>query len=121
MVRTLDIIPQVLAGGSDIVGTITAPGGIPNAASQTANLLNIVIKLLVAVAGIYALWQFLSGGIDYITSDGDKAKVSAATNKFTMAFMGLALIAGSFIIIAIAGFLFFGNAGIFLNPSLETL
>ncbi len=121
MILTYDLIPQVLAGSTDIVGTITAPGGIPNTAAQTGTLLSVVIKLLVAVAGIFALWQFLSGGLDYITSDGDKTKVSSATNKFTMAFMGLALIAGSFIIIAIAGFLFYGNPGIFLNPKLETL
>lgn len=109
------------AAADDIVGVVTPPAGLANTVQETGSFISIAIVLIVIVAGLFTLWQLLSGGFDYITSSGDKTKIEQATHKITMAIVGIVIVAASFIIIAIAGAVFFGNPGAFLSPMLKTL
>ena len=115
-------ISVIYAAAGDIVGQIAPPANLPASVNlTTATVFSKIIYFLVAVAGIYSLWQFITGGLDFITSGGDKGKVQQATQKITMSILGLVVIAASFVIIAIIGFLFFGDTSTFINPKLETL
>lgn len=108
-------------GSDDVVGTITGPGTIVQTPGQTGDFLTVIIRFIIVVAGIYALWQFLTGGFGYITSSGDKAKIQESTQKIMMAIMGLFVIGISFILAAVVGRLLFGKEFDILQPVLQTV
>jgi len=110
-----------LAAAGDIVGTLSVPTGLPSSTAQTKPFITSLITLVTAAAGIYVLWQLVSGGLDFITAAGDKGKIQQATQKITMAITGLAIIAGSFIIIAVLSFVLFGKADFILNPTINSI
>jgi len=120
MINTLlNFIPQ--AHADDVVGTITVPSGIPSQVGGIGSFLTVIIRFFIIIAGLFTLWQFLSGGFTFITSNGDKAKITEATNKITMSLIGLVVIAASFIIIAIASQILFGSFTAILSPQFTTV
>ena len=82
----------------DIVGTIEAPGTIIQTPEQTGSFITAIVVFITVIAGLYALWQFITGGFGYISSSGDKAKVQQSTQQIMMAILGLAVIGASFIL-----------------------
>lgn len=115
------MIKTIYAAEGDIIGTINPPGKIPKLALDTGPFVTSFIKAFVVVAGIFSLWQFLLGGLDYISASGDKAKIEQAGKRITMAITGLVVIAASFIIIALLSYFLFGDAGAILSPQLEVI
>jgi hypothetical protein len=115
----LNIFPKAYA--DDVVGTISLPAGIPSEVGGIGNFLTVIIRFFIIVAGLFTLWQFLSGGFAFITSNGDKAKITEATSKITMSLIGLVIIAASFIIIAIASQLLFGSFTAILAPQFSVV
>lgn len=115
------LLPLAHAAAGDIVGEIVPPTGIKSNPTQAGSFVSMVIVLIVVVAGLFTLWQFLSGGLDYITSGGDKGKIQQASAKITNSIIGIVIIAASFIIVAILGFILFGDPAAFLSPSIKTL
>src|SRR3989338_2168731 len=93
-----------------VVGTLTAPESVVKAPSDAGKFMSAIISFIVVVAGVYALWQLLTGGLGYVTSNGDKAKVQESTQKMLMAILGLCVIGASFIIAAVVSKLLFGNS-----------
>jgi len=59
---------------------------------------NIVIAAMV-IAGLMVFFYLIMGGIQYITSGGDKAQAEAARDRITYALIGLVIVVGSFAII----------------------
>jgi len=106
---------------ADVVGTIDLPAGIPKETNQTTDIFSAIIRFLVVVAGVFALWQLLAGGLAYISSGGDKGKLTLAQQKITMSLVGLVIIAGSFIIIALISKILFGDFGAILAPKLKSI
>jgi hypothetical protein len=107
------------AFAQDIVGTINPPGTIIRDISQTGNFISAIVRFITVIAGLYALWQFVTGGLGYITSGGDKGKIQAATQQILMSIMGLAIIGASFILSSIVGRLLFGPTFNLLAPTLQ--
>ncbi|HOX96398.1 MAG TPA: hypothetical protein PLI45_03370 [Candidatus Woesebacteria bacterium] len=105
----------------DVVGTIAVPSGIPSEVGQTGNFISIIIRAFIIIAGLFTLWQFLSGGFTYISAGGEKAKISEATNRLTMSIVGLVVIAASFIVIAIVSQLLFGSFTAILSPKFQSV
>ena len=105
----------------DVIGTITLPSGIPSEVSQTGSFITAIIRFLIIIGGLFTLWQFLSGGLTYITSNGDKAKVTEAGNKITTSLIGLVIMVASFVIIAIISKILFGNFTAILVPKFVTV
>ncbi len=114
------IIGTVHATG-DIIGDIKLPAGVPQDVSTTTDIISALIRFIIIVAGIFALWQMLTGGLGYITSAGDKGKITEAQNKIQMSILGLVIIAASFIIIAIISKLLFGSFTTILVPSITPI
>ena len=104
---------------ADVVGTITAPQTIVRKTTDTGPFLAVVIRFIIVIAGIWSLWQILTGGFGYITSNGDKAKVQESTQKILMAILGLSVIGASFILTAVVGKLLFGSSFNILSPTLQ--
>ncbi|HEX9008134.1 MAG TPA: hypothetical protein VF837_02635 [Patescibacteria group bacterium] len=113
------IVPKVFA--SDFVGNINLPAGIPTQVPQVGSFISTIVRFIIIVAGLFTLWQFLSGGLGMITGGSDKGKVAEAQNKITMAITGLAIIAASFLIIGIVSQLLFGSFTAILIPQLQSV
>lgn len=105
----------------NVVGTIALPPGIPSDIGQTGDFISAIIRFFIIIGGLFTLWQFLSGGLTYITSSGEKAKIQEASQKITMAITGLIIMAASFIIIAIISKLLFGSFTAILIPQFVTV
>jgi len=80
--------------------TIEAPNGIPTGGLDTSysigsSLLTLVFVLVALLALAYLIW----GGIRWVLSGGDKAKVDAARKTIIYAIVGLIFIFMSFFII----------------------
>ena len=100
----------------DVVGTIALPSGIPSEIAKTGDFLSVIIRFLIIIGGLFTLWQFLSGGLAYITSNGEKTKIQEAGTRITTAITGLVIMTASFIIIAIISKLLFGDFTAILIP-----
>ena len=80
--------------------------------SMINQALNFVMVLGALMVFMYLIW----GGIEWITSGGDKGKTESARNKITAAIIGLIVLASSWaILMLILGFL-----GTDLNSLFET-
>jgi uncharacterized membrane protein len=61
------------------------------------NLINIAFIIAVILVFFYLIW----GGIEWITSGGDKGKTESARNKITSAVIGLIVLAASYAILTL--------------------
>ncbi|MFW6110143.1 MAG: hypothetical protein ACOC6Q_01835 [Patescibacteria group bacterium] len=59
------------------------------------------IQIAMLVAGIIVLFIIILGGIQYVTSGGDKEAAAAARDKITAALVGLLIIVSAYAIAAI--------------------
>lgn len=121
MFNLTPLIHHVYAATNDFIGTIDVPAGIPSATTSTTSVISALVRFVVVVAGIFSLWQFLIGGLGYITSGGDKGKLTESQNKITMSLVGLVIIAASFIIIALVSQVLFGDFTAILAPKFQSV
>lgn len=77
------------------------PGGTnpSGGASQFAQSIAVLWRTIIIIGGLAFLLYFLWGGIDWIFAGGDQGKVEEARKKITQALIGLAILAGSFVIV----------------------
>lgn len=79
-----------------------------------------LIGLLLTVATLYTLIQLIQGGIQWISSSGDKTAVEAARNRITHALIGLIIVVGAWsIFLVVLQFLGLSSGG--FNLVLPTL
>jgi len=65
-----------------------------------------IIAFLLVIGTIWAFFQLLLGGINWISSSGDKGKLEAAQQKIIQAIIGLGIIFASWaVFIAVLSFL----------------
>jgi len=103
----------------DAIGIITAPGPIDKYGPGPEGLLaflNNVLRLLVAVGGLWAFFNLVLAGYGFLGASDDPKKMEAAWAKIWQSLMGLIFIVGSFVLAAIFGYVIFGDAGAILNP-----
>lgn len=90
--------------------TKTAPGTDPKTDPQVAKVANKfntvisgIISLLTVLAGLWFLFRFIVGGINWIGSGGDKSKIEQAQDTINNALIGLFIVVGAWIIVGIVG------------------
>jgi len=69
--------------------------------SGFGTLLNNVISLLVAMAGMALFVYLLYGGITWTTAGGDKARVESAQKTVTNAIIGIIIMGAAFLLVQI--------------------
>jgi len=107
---------------ADIFGTITPPDAIKgDAGTGIGNLLNLVFKSMIVLAGVYALFNLIFAGYAFMSAGEDAKKVAGAWAKIWQSMLGLAIAAGAFVLAALFGQLIFGQWDFILNPQLPTL
>jgi hypothetical protein len=80
------------------------------------------LQVIVYIAGLAFLVMFISGGFQYLFSNGDEKKVAAASSTLTMAIVGLVgIIASWFILSFISGFTGIPNITNFVIPDKNLL
>jgi len=81
-------------------------------------LLNMVFNLLIVVAGIYALFNFIMAGYGFLSAGDDPKKVEGAWAKIYQSVIGLLFTAGAFLLAAIFGRIIFGDATALISPAI---
>lgn len=82
-------------------------GGGLVALKAVTGAISKIIGLMTVAAAIWFLFQFLIGGISWMTAAGDKAKLQEAQSRLYNAFIGLVVVIAGWGILALAG-QFFG-------------
>lgn len=104
----------------DIVGEITNPlnkyAGVKE--GGLIAFLSNILRLVFAVAGVYALINIIIAGFQFMTAAGDSKAITAARNRIWQTLMGLVIIVGSFALAALFGYILFGDATYILRPAL---
>lgn len=107
-------------------GTINNPFGIVSnsTALQLSNngeglivLANVLIKATIVMAGLYAFINIIVAGYGFLSSTEPK-EVAKAWTKIWQSMLGLAFIAGSFILAAIFGWIIFKDPTALLAPKI---
>jgi hypothetical protein len=111
----------------DIIGKVDQPLGVAaynaGAPSGIGLILFIsnLIKIATIIAGVWVLFNFISAGYLYITSEGDSSAANKVKDQITSSVIGLVIIVMSYTVIAVISYFLFGNAGYILNPVLPTV
>ncbi|OGC97660.1 hypothetical protein A2634_02985 [Candidatus Amesbacteria bacterium RIFCSPHIGHO2_01_FULL_48_32] len=69
-------------------------------------IMSTVVGLLTIGAGLWFVVQLLLGAIHWISAGGDKQAVSNARGQITHAIVGLAIVAGSYVLVIMVGYIF---------------
>lgn len=84
--------------------------------TKVTNAVSSIIGIMTVSAGIWFTFQFLVGGIRWISAGGDKGKLQEARDRITYAFIGLIVVVAGWSILALAG-QFFGYDILISNPA----
>jgi hypothetical protein len=96
---------------------------IPIADNPTDNvvmLLNFILRIIFFIAGLLALWNFISAGFKLIGSSGDPKALEAAQGKFVWTFIGIAVMVFSIVVAGIIGITVYGEWDAIINPQFVT-
>ena len=91
----------VFATGEDTgvnIGTATLAQGF---ASDLGSIITGALGFIMAIAALLVFLYLILGGIQWITSGGDKSKTEEARNKITSAIIGLIVLAAAYAILQI--------------------
>lgn len=81
------------------------PKGIPSGNISQTIIANSLIALMIGAA-LLTLAYLIWAGINWVMSDGDKAKITQARNKITYAIIGLVVIFLAFFLVSSVASLF---------------
>jgi hypothetical protein len=66
--------------------------------TDVGDLFNTVLRFVLIIASLLVFMYLIWGGIEWVTSGGDKGKTESARNKITAAVIGLVIVAASYAI-----------------------
>jgi hypothetical protein len=106
---------------AQIIGNIPIPTAISkygNFDVGVVRFMNNIFKVLIVIAGVYALLNMLFAGLQFMSASGDSKAVEKAFAKIWQSLIGLLIVAGAFVLAAVFGWLLFGDPGAILNPAI---
>ncbi|QQG41884.1 MAG: hypothetical protein HYV90_01065 [Candidatus Woesebacteria bacterium] len=116
---------MTLLSDANPFGSIAAPSALSqygtDAGPAIGGLIERVLQFLIVGAGIYALFNLVLAGYDFMAAGDDAKKVAGAWAKIYQTIIGLAFSAGAFVLAALFGQLIFGKWDFILSPSIPTL
>lgn len=89
-------------------------GKVPGLVTFLSN----IVKFAIIIAGLYAFLNLILAGYGFMSADGDPKAVEKAWAKIWQSLVGLLIIAGSFVLAAIFGWLLFGDPSAILIPKI---
>ena len=106
LISTLTASGVLLAISTQVVGaqtSITIPRPVNVPAVQIGNVISAVVGILLLVAAVLAFLYLILGGIQWITSGGDKSGMETARNRITAAVVGLIIVAAAWAVMLLIG------------------
>ena len=102
-------------------GNIEAPIGVEKYGAEDPGgliiLLSNLFKLILVGAGLFTLVSLVLAAFEYIGSNANPETLKSASSRIWMSMLGLAVIGSSFILAALFGQLFFGDATAIIQPA----
>lgn len=106
-------------------GNITPPDSVSKYTATpgrgVGSLIQIAIWVLIVVAGIYALFNFILAGYGFLSAGDDAKKIAGAWAKIWQTALGLTVAAGSLVLARIFGQLIFGDPTFIMNLRIPTI
>lgn len=107
------------------IGTISPPPGISKwigsgggAVPGLIPFFNALLKLIIVLAGLFSFLNIIIAGYQFMSAGGDSKKVGEAWSKIWQSLLGLILVAGSFVLAVIFGWLIFGDPSAIISPKI---
>lgn len=98
----MSLVSQAMAAA----GTIGVPQPTGMKITDIGVLISRVISVAFILAGILTFALLVMGGIEWLTSGGDKSKTESARNRITAAIVGLAIVAASWALMKLIAYFF---------------
>jgi len=111
-----DTVSEIIGG--PIVSPPTKYGAFDQAGGGIIGFFTNIIRLMFVVAGIVAFVNLIIAGFEYMTAAGDAKALTKAWSRIWQSLLGLAIIAGSFALISLFSYLFFGDVNFILKPTI---
>jgi hypothetical protein len=77
--------------------------GSQSGATTLAYLLAVAFQMFLIIASLAFVFFFITAGLSYISSGGDKTGIEAAKNKIVSAFIGLFIVIVTLAVVQILG------------------
>ena len=113
---------NLIAQAENFFGAVSPPPGVATygdiSSGGLVKFANNILKFIIVIAGLYAFINLVVAGFDFLGSGGDAKKVKSAWEKIWQSLLGLAFVAGSFVLAAVFGWLIFRDPTAILNPKI---
>lgn len=93
----MSMYPAIAAGTATTITVADPQMGVKDFSTFVSAAVKIAIMLAALLTFAFLIW----GGIEWITSGGDKSKYEAARNRITAALVGLAIVAAAWAIMTL--------------------
>ncbi|KKQ35935.1 MAG: hypothetical protein US53_C0068G0011 [Candidatus Woesebacteria bacterium GW2011_GWA1_37_7] len=97
---------------AQVIGQTKLPSILPDIFEDFGTGFPLLIgnfaKLLVIVAGVYAIINFIIAGYTFLSAQGDPKKIADAWNKIWQSMLGVIVAAGAYVLAAIISYLVYG-------------
>lgn len=84
-------------------GILSGQAGGTTGLVAVTGAISAIIGIMTVAAGIWFIFQLLTGGFYWISSGGDKTRLHEARERLTNAFIGLLIVVGGWSILALVG------------------
>ena len=95
------------------VGNQTIQGPLDPSVDSLGKIITKTLSFIMPMAGIVLLFVLISGGYDYMMSQGNAEKIKSAQGKITSGIIGFILLIVSFLITRLIAVIFGLGGGIF--------
>lgn len=99
------LVQKMTIGGQTIEG--------PLSIESLSGLTNLILSILIPIAAVILLVVLISGGLDYLMSQGEPGKLKTANAKLTSGFIGFVLLVLSYFIVKFIAMVFGLQGGLF--------
>ena len=94
-------------------GNQTIKGPLDPSVDSLGKIITKTLSFIMPMAGIILLFVLISGGYDYMMSQGNADKMKSAQAKITSGIIGFILLIVSFLIVRVIAMIFGLGSGIF--------
>ncbi len=111
----------------NIIGDIEPPAWVAKHGSPEVggaggfgliNFFSNALRLLTIAAGLWTIINLMLAGFEFIASSGEADSIKKAQDKIWHSLIGLVIIAASYTLAAIIGWIFFGDATMIIQPKI---
>src|SRR3989339_1342088 len=95
------------------LGNQTIEGPLDSSVDSLGKIISKGLGFIMPMAGIILLFVLISGGFDYMMSQGNADKMKSAQAKITSGIIGFILLIVSFLIVRVIAMIFGLGGGIF--------